>query len=108
MPDRRRRIHPRMPSHRRGRGHSLGPGDRGPGPPGQRTRRPAPSALGQRPGVRLQSPAAMGYEAVAGHGLDRSRQAVAKRHCREFQRQVSGRMPFDGVVSLSDGSQGGD
>lgn len=38
---------------------------------------------------------------------DRSRQALAKRHGRELQRQIPGRMPLHGMVSLPDGSQSG-
>ena len=52
VPDGRRRVHPRMPGHRRGRLDPLQARDRGALAPRQHARRAALPALGQRPGVR--------------------------------------------------------
>lgn len=94
-------IHPRVPGHRCGRGHSVQTGDRGAVAPGEPARGAAVHPLGQWTGVCQPGHPGVDRARRHRHCAQRPGQAFAERHRRELQRQVPRRVPVHRVVSLA-------
>jgi len=101
VPHRGRRVDARIARHRRRGESSLTACHRSARPARRRARSTPDAALGQRTGVRVARRARMAKPSRRPARLHRTRQALAERHQRELQWEVSRRVPQHGVVSQS-------